>query len=66
MKIGKQLEASTQNWRNLELLIEKKRVAKMGEGVPSCGYALVTEGRRGSNFPKKWLYNISMAPKCIM
>ena len=26
MKFGKQLEASTQNWQNLELLIKKKRV----------------------------------------
>ena len=26
LKFGKQLEASTQNWQNLELLIKKKRV----------------------------------------
>ena len=30
LKFGKQLEASTQNWQNLELLIKKKRV-KHGE-----------------------------------
>ena len=27
LKFGKQLEASTQNWQNLELLIKKKRVS---------------------------------------